>query len=215
MGAALAVRRPVAVRGRRRAPPPVSGLGGLAESRPPQRGADVLAPSTGSVRSGCRSRRRGVAVAVLDARLHGRPVPAVPRCDQRRRDLRRRPLHPRHGQGRGPRQRPGRRHDRRRPQLSFQPSALRSQVGLPIGPARTAWPRGSRPASGCADRAQPTRLGRSGLGRSGLSRSAPAPARRPRRTGRSRAASRRRRPACRPRRRAARASPGSRRPTRA
>ena len=42
-GAALAVRRPVAVRGRRRALAPVSGLGGLAGLDLPNSGADVLA----------------------------------------------------------------------------------------------------------------------------------------------------------------------------
>ena len=52
-----------------------------------------------------RRRARG-ARPVLDGGLRRRPVPAVPRRDERRRDLRRRALPPRHRQGRGPRRRP-------------------------------------------------------------------------------------------------------------
>jgi hypothetical protein len=75
-----------------------AGLGGLAGLDLPNSGADVLAfDRVGSV--GCRSPTARRRCPVLDARLHGRPVPALPRRDQRRRDLRRRPLHPRHGKG--------------------------------------------------------------------------------------------------------------------
>ena len=195
-GAALAVRRPAAVRGRRRARRrrPPSGLGGLAGLDLPNSGAESW-PSTGSVSVRLPSRRRGVAVAVLDARLRRRPVPAVPRRDQRRRDVRRRPL-------------PARYRARARTSAATRPPARSSS---------TSTSRSSRRARSTRKWACPlappeNRLGRADRGRRAAAliraqsprarsirarRPAPAPARTPQRTGRSRAASRRRRPACR------------------
>ncbi len=74
-------------------PSPLGGLGGLAL---PNSGAEALAfdrvgrvtlPLPGGA---------GTLVAVLDAWLHGRPVPAVPGRDERRGDVRGRPVRPRH-----------------------------------------------------------------------------------------------------------------------
>ena len=162
-GAPLAVRRPAAVRGRassrgRRAARP--GSAGLARPRAaqqrrrgprvrPRRAGDAAAP-----------RRRRHAVAVLDARLHRRPVPARsatrPAAPRRTAPAATSSTRPR------ARTSAATRRPARSSSTSTSPSSRRAP-STRSGRARsrrrrTAWPRGSRPASGCADPGAALRL---------------------------------------------------------
>ena len=126
-------------------------------------GLAIALPNSGDGHAGVRPgrhgpaaapRRRGVARRVLDARLRGRPVPALPRRHERRRDVRRRPL--RCSTRRRARTSVGTRRAGTlvaRPQLRLPAVVrVRPEVGVPASRhPRTGSRRGSRPASGSAE----------------------------------------------------------------
>ena len=105
-------------------------------------------------------RRAARAGALLARRLRRRRLPPLPRRDERTRDVRRRPVHPRYGQGCRPRRRKGL--ARARLQLRLQPVLLvRPRLGLPAVAAREqAAARGSPRASGSADERADSRAAR-------------------------------------------------------
>ena len=99
-----------------------TGRGGNARDRGQRRKRDALSPHC------ARAVRGRDARALLARGLRRRRFPPVPRRDERTRDVWRRPLPARHGEGRRPRRR--RRHARARLQLRVQ-SLVR--VGRPVG----------------------------------------------------------------------------------
>ena len=155
-GAALAVRRPVAVRGRRRAPAPGVRTGRPRRPGAPEQRRRRRSPSIASGASACRcptARRRCRCSGCAATRAACSCRSAMRRAATRRTAP---AATSSTRQGRGPRQRPGRRHDRRGPQLLVPALVrLRPQVGVPARAAREPAgrpDRGRRAAPLIADR---------------------------------------------------------------
>ena len=137
------LRFEVVVDARRRRPTPGAFAARAARTAAPTR---CRSRASGGRRSPSPSGAR-TPVGLLDGGLRGRPVPPVPRRDERHRDVRRRPLPGRRGQERGPRRRPGRRHARR------STSTSRSSRRAPsIRSGRVRW---RRPRTGSTSRSAP------------------------------------------------------------